>query len=381
MTAALAHAQGAPCPTAVLDGRTLPETEPELLAALAELRAGLTERGAGGVLKNAIVAPSRHPLFDLDYRFVQSLPQRVDSFDVRGSCGHSILAAVEAAARTGMIQPLVPGCRVRVNVLNNGDNVVCETEQTSEGGTRFTAHFLCSPPRPLTDLLLTGEAVTRVPFEGRDVTVSLVSMGNPYILVPAHALGAATEQELFTAGEDLFDTMRRLRRAVCEVRGWDPSGAFPKIAALLPGASGGLAVRAVSVPSWHPTVALTGAICLGAAAGIEGTVAHQLALRSGHRHGLLRLRTPGGVVQVAASRAAPPQAAYAGAVAGTNGTNGAARTAAADGTAPGPAALAWVSVGGKRVDYRGRLAWARAQAPSGTVTEPPEEHACLPLTV
>lgn len=156
MNVSLVKAAGAPCPTAVLDGRDLPESDPQLLSALADLRADLTRQGSADVLKNAIVRPSRHPLFDLDYRFVQSLPQSHDSFDLRGSCGHSILAAVEAAARTGMIQPLVPGCRVRVNVLNNGDNVVCETEETFGGGTRFTAHFLCSPPLELPELLMTG---------------------------------------------------------------------------------------------------------------------------------------------------------------------------------------------------------------------------------
>ncbi|MEV7298157.1 PrpF domain-containing protein [Streptomyces clavifer] len=329
MSVSLARAHGAPCPTVVLDGRTFPESEPELLRALADLRADLSVQGAGDVLKNAIVRPSRHPLFDLDYRFVQSLPQSNDSFDLRGSCGHSILAAVEAAARTGMIQPLVPGCRVRVNVLNNGDNVVCETEETSDGGTRFTAHFLCSPPLRLPELLMTGEPVTHVPFEGRTVPVSLVSMGNPYAFVDASHLGVSGPDALFADDPRLFTAMTRLRVAVCESQGWDTFGAFPKIAALLPQEGGGLFVRAVSVPSWHPTVALTGAICLGAAAGIEGTVPWSLADRAAQEpDALLPVRTPGGCVRVAARS--------------TLGDDGERR-------------LAWVSVAEKQVEYRGLL--------------------------
>lgn len=365
-SAGFAKAHGAPCPTVVLDGRALPASDPQLLGVLAALRTEMTARGAGHILKNAIISPSRHPLFDLDYRFVQSLPGAMDSFDLRGSCGHSILAAVEAAARTGMIQPLVPGCRVRVNVLNNGDNVVCETEETSDGGTRFTAHFLCSPPKPLPELLSVGEPVSHIAFDGRTVPVSLVSMGNPYIFVPAAELGAGNTDELFADDPALFERMLRLRLAVCETYGWDSAGAFPKIAALLPDGPEALAVRAVSVPSWHPTVALTGAVCLGSAAEIEGTVPWQLASGADRPEGLLCLRTTRGPLRVAAS---------------TTGSGGDQR-------------LSWVSVAEKQVDYQGRLP-APEPAPPGTVTEtspaprsgppttssPPEETPWLSLTV
>lgn len=328
MTVSLARAHGTPCPTAVLDARTLPDSEPELLARLTELRSALADHGAADVLKNALVQPSRHPLFDLDYRFVQSMPDRLDSFDLRGSCGHSILAAVEAAARTGMIQPLVAGCRVRVNVLNNGDNVVCEAEETSDGGTRFTAHFLCSPPRPVDELLITGEPVTGIRFEGRTVPVSLVSMGNPYLFVHAVELGVRTVEELFADDPLLFDRMTRLRRAVCEAQGWDGTGAFPKVAALLPDGPGALAVRAISVPSWHPTVALTGATCLAAGAAVEGTIPHLLSGAADQpENGMLALRTPGATVRASARTTGGPH----------------------------DRRLAWISVAEKQVDYRGHF--------------------------
>ncbi|MFJ6937710.1 PrpF domain-containing protein [Streptomyces sp. NPDC101132] len=359
MSGYFANAHGAPCPTLVLDGQGLPEETDELLDSLTAIRADLSADGAGDVLKNAIVRPSAHPLFDLDYRFVQSLPQSHASFDLRGSCGHSILAAVEAAARSGMIPPLVPGARVRVNVLNNGDNVVCEVEETSDGGTSFTAHFLCTPTKPYAELLMTGEPVTEVRVDRMVVPVSLVSMGNPYVFVPARHLGVETKEQLFAADGKLFDQFARIRLAVCEQQGWDPSGAFPKIAAVLPQEGGALAVRAVSVPSWHPTLALTGAICLGTAVGIEGTIPWSLAWNSGYREGLVTLVTPGGELQVSASSVR---------------------------TDTGPR-LAWVSVAGKRVDYQGwaGLPAARfpyAAAPSlSTSPSSSQERACLPLPV
>ncbi|MFJ9342465.1 PrpF domain-containing protein [Streptomyces sp. NPDC101733] len=351
MSGYFANAHGAPCPTLVLDGGGLPEDTDRLLETLTAIRGDLSADGVGHVLKNAIVRPSAHPLFDLDYRFVQSLPQSTSSFDLRGSCGHSILAAVEAAARSGMIPPLVGGARVRVNVLNNGDNVVCEVEEVSEGGTRFTAHFLCTPTKPFHELLITGDTVTEVSVDRTVIPVSLVSMGNPYVFVPAGHLGVATREELFSAGDRLFEQFARIRLAVCEQQGWDASGAFPKIAAVLSEPGGALAVRAVSVPSWHPTLALTGAICLGTAVGIEGSVPWQLARDGGHRGGPVRLVTPGGELQVSASSVV---------------------------TDTGPR-LAWVSVAGKQVDYQG---WAGLPADHFSYPSPSaEERACLSLSV
>ncbi|MGY5053835.1 PrpF domain-containing protein [Streptomyces sp. 900105755] len=304
----LVRAEGAPCPTLVVDAGQLPQDDEELLEGLARVRDGLDTVTRQAVLKNAVIRPSSHPLFDLDYYFVQSLPGGRHRFDTRGSCGHSILAAVEAAARDGMIPPLEPGRRIRVNVLNNGDHVVCEVDETGPGRTRFTAHFLCTPSRPVGDLLITGEPVTSVPVDGRAVPVSLVDMGNPYVFVGAGDLGVRDARELFAAGDELFGLLGKVRLAVCEHMGWVSSGAFPKIAALLPGPDGELAVRAVSVPSWHPTLALTGAICLGTAVGIEGTLPWSLARAAGHESGLVRLRTPGGPLRVRARITGPADA-------------------------------------------------------------------------
>jgi 2-methylaconitate cis-trans-isomerase PrpF len=329
----LGYAEGAPCPTLVFDATTLPEDEPALLARLAALRCGLPERGLGHVLKNAFIGPSRHPLFDLDYRFVQAFPDS-DRFDPSGSCGHSLLVAVDAAARSGMIQALEPGRRIRVNVLNNHDNVVCEVTGVHDKGADFTAHFLCSPPQPLTGHLVTGEPVTKVDVGGTTFDTTLVSMGNPYIFAQAADLGIRSPAELFDAGPELFDALLRLRLAVCAGLGWDPGGAFPKIAALAPLPSGAVAVRAISVPSWHPKLALTGATCLATALRIPGTVPHRLATATGPVGGGAEIETPGGRVRVHAH----------------TGFGDAADT------------LQWVSVAGKNVIHEAVLSLSTAHS-------------------
>ncbi|NBE49965.1 PrpF domain-containing protein [Streptomyces boluensis] len=277
----LVRATGSPCPTLVLDARRLPDDEPALLRSLAGIRRELLAANAGHVLKIALARPSTHPLFDLDYFFVQVLPGSPDGFELKGSCGHSILATAVAAERAGMISQLAPGARVRVRVLNTTDSVVCELEQTEHDEARFTATFVQLSAVPFEELLLTGEPVDALAVDGAAQEVSLVSSGNPYAFVDARTVGIGTSAELFSAGDALFERLQRVRGAAADRLGLPRTGAFPKIAALLPEADGALAARAVSVPRWHPTLALTGAVCLAAAAGIPDTVPWRLAREHG----------------------------------------------------------------------------------------------------
>lgn len=286
------YADGAPCPTLVLDARSLPRDEPALLAALAEARWQLNRAGQGHVLKIALIEPSAQPSFDLDYRFIQALPDSLDHFDVRGSCGHSMLGAAMVSPAFQMAPHLARGQWTRVNVLNNGDRVICEAEEVSDGIADFTVRFQYIPPKVMDSLLLAGQPRTALDIDG-GVTVSLVSTGNPYVFVDAATVGAPTVAGLFAAGPELLDRLVRIRKAAATFLGWPAEGAFPKVAAVLPDESGGIAVRAVSVPSWHPTLALTGSVCLAAASRIVGTIPW-LASRAAGADAAASVRTPGG---------------------------------------------------------------------------------------
>jgi 2-methylaconitate cis-trans-isomerase PrpF len=297
----IAYADGSPCPTLVLDARDLPREEGPLLAALTETRRFLEAGGAGHVLKIALVEPSRHPLFDLDYRFVQALPAGLDRFDLLGSCGHSILSSITSMSRTGLISRLGPGVRHRVNVLNNGDHLVCEVDEMNRGQVEFTVHFVRNPPTPVGRLLLDGRPRTTLTVDGRPVEVSLVSAGNPYVFVDAADAGVSTRDELFADDPALMARLLRIREAASAHLGWSPESVFPKVAVVMPDEPESVAARAISVPSWHPTLALTGAACLGAATGIEGTVPWLAARDAGCLDGRVGIRTPGGTSSITAA--------------------------------------------------------------------------------
>ncbi|WP_189077344.1 PrpF domain-containing protein [Mangrovihabitans endophyticus] len=303
----LAYPTGSPCPTLVLDARVLPAHDEALLEVLAQTRRFLAAAGGAHVLKIALVRPSEHPMFDLDYRFVQALPAGPDRFDLRGSCGHSILSAVIAAERMGMVARLVAGGRIRVCVLNSGEGVVCEMDRVGRSDAVCTVYFMPRDAPRLTDLLMTGAPRTDLSVDGRHHEVSLVSSGNPYAFVDARDLGAHTPEELWKADGELFARMSRLRAAATALLGWSPSGVFPKIAAVLPGGPSTVAVRAISVPSWHPTIALTGAVCLATTARIPGTIPHRIARAAGlaEAEPTLTIATPGGTTTASAVTSPP----------------------------------------------------------------------------
>ncbi|MFF8414769.1 PrpF domain-containing protein [Streptomyces omiyaensis] len=324
----LAYAAGSPCPTFVLDAGRLPRDDEALLGHLAEARRYLVSAGGAHVLKIALVEPSAHPMFDLDYRFVQALPGAPDRFDLRGSCGHSILSAVVAAARSGMLPRLVPGARIRVQVLNNGDSVVCEVDRVERDGAAFTVTFVQSAPVPFGELLPAGAPRTPLSAGADRTEVSLVASANAYAFVDARELGVPDRAALFGAGDELLGRLEALRAAAAGRLGWPADGAFPKIAAVLPAEDGGIAARAVTVPGWHPSIALTGVVCLGTAVRIPGTVPWRIARENGTGTGPLEIVTTGGRTAVTAVTAAP-------------------------GAADGEGALLWATVARKSVTFQG----------------------------
>ncbi|MDH6223965.1 PrpF domain-containing protein [Streptomyces sp. MJP52] len=251
----IVQAEGAPGPTLVLHRDRLPAGALASRAELAVVRGWLERTGRGHIRKLALIGSSADPSYDLDYRFVQCLPQ---GFDFRAGCGHSLLAAVAGTGRPGA---------VRVRAVTTNDAVVCVPEPRGTHTVRLerTAGFA--------DLLPTGRPAERL----CGLSVSIVRYGNPYVFVDARDLGLHSERALFGAGPAVLGQLTAVRAAAARLLGMPPWGALPKVAAVGSYAPGRLSARAVTVSGWHPALALTGSICMAAGTVVPGTVPSHLA--------------------------------------------------------------------------------------------------------
>ncbi|MET9372707.1 PrpF domain-containing protein [Streptomyces sp. NPDC002992] len=308
MIATVVRAEDAPGPTLVVETGQLPGSALASRGELGALREALAGTPYARLNKIALYGPSARSGPDLDYRFVQALPD--GGFDFRTGCGHSLLACVVASGRQGP---------VTVRAVTTGDVLHCTPEPPESPGPpgppglpgppespgppgppepsespgppeppepwgSYTLRFLRPPDAPGT--LPTGRPVDVLD----EVPVSLVRYGNPYVFVDAAHLGIRTAEGLFRAGDDTLRRLLALRAHAARVLGYAPHSALPKIAAFTAG-PGGTAVRALTVGGWHPRLALTGAAALSAAAALPGTVVPPL---DGPVH------TPGGTVAVSA---------------------------------------------------------------------------------
>ncbi|MEV5968384.1 PrpF domain-containing protein [Streptomyces sp. NPDC051921] len=250
--ATVVRAEDAPGPTLVVRLDRLPPGALASAGELAYLRRVLARTPYRDLNKIALYGPSRRPgAADLDYRFVQALPD--GRFDFRTGCGHSLLACVVAEGRAGP---------VAVRALTTGDTVLCRPR-----GGAYDLDFLRAPTAP-------GTLPTGRPVDVLDgVPVSLVRYGNPYVLVdtrhlPAH--GASGAHGVHDA-PGLEARLLRLRAHAAVLLGHPPHSPLPKIAAFAP-TPDGLFVRALTVGGWHPRLALTGAAAFAVAGAIDGTV-------------------------------------------------------------------------------------------------------------
>ncbi|MGW0464567.1 PrpF domain-containing protein [Streptomyces sp. NPDC003027] len=264
VAATVVRAEDAPGPTLVVELDRLPRGALASRGELVALRRALAGTPYARLSKIALYGPSARPGRDLDYRFVQTLPD--GGFDFRAGCGHSLLACVVAAARPG---PLT------VHAVTTGDDVQCRPEgrpgarPESRADVRnpppYTLRFLRPPDAPGT--FPTGRLVDVL----GGLPVSLVRYGNPYVFVDAAHLGVHTAGALFRAGDGTLRRLLALRAHAARRLGHPPHSALPKIALFTAG-GGRIAVRALTVGGWHPRLALTGAAALAAAAYAEGTV-------------------------------------------------------------------------------------------------------------
>lgn len=285
--------------------------------------------GSSSLSKAVIIGPPSHPEADIDYTFAQVAVDR-PVVDWGANCGNLSSAVGPFAVDEGLVSVADGEALVRIHQVNTkkiiharfpvsqGRAVTCgdfTIDGVSGSGARIALEFLSPGGTVTPGLLPSGKVIETIELDGRAFEVSVVDATNPVVFVAAGQLGIdiSASPDVIEADRDLMALLDRLRRlaAVRIGLGISPDSvglANPKIAVIgSPGAfttldgrrlgpaEHDIAVRMLSMERVHRAVTLTGAMCLAAACGIRGSLAHRLAgtpaaadtIRVGHPSGVV----------------------------------------------------------------------------------------------
>ena len=242
--------------------------------------------------KVVIVGRSSRPGIDLEYLFAQVAVGK-GAVDTAPNCGNMLAGVGPFAIARGLVAARDPVTTMRIYNRNTG-KIIESIVQTPGGavtydgaarvdgvpgtGAPIVLNFLDAAGAKTGKLLPTGKPMDVI--DG--IEVSCVDLASPLVFVRAADLGKTgheSKREL-DADPDLVARIEPLRRKAALAMGMgDVAGkVLPKFAIVAPPARDGTLAARYFVPwNCHSAFAVTGALCLGAAARIPGTVAHAVA--------------------------------------------------------------------------------------------------------
>ncbi|KAF7719490.1 PrpF protein [Penicillium ucsense] len=272
--------------------------------------------GVGGATsttsKVAIVAKSKRSHIDVDYTFVQVAPDQ-PKLDMTGNCGNIASGVGPFSLDEGLVKARPGQSEINIRIFNtNTEQVIVETVQVApDGSSREDGEYelagvpgTASPiklafvkpqgsmtgtmfPCGLKQRLLRVDSPTWGIFS---VRVSLVDAANPFVLVDASSLPVpkqTLQQDVHESG--LLAMVEDIRRegavqfglatdvlAASMIRG-TPKIAFLSAPSAEDANDADIEVLSFSMGKAHPSLQLTGAVCIAAAMAIPDTVAWDLA--------------------------------------------------------------------------------------------------------
>lgn len=274
--------------------------------------------GLGGAVsttsKVAIISKEEKADWDVNYTFAQvAVDKPVVSYS--GNCGNISSAVGIYAIENHLVETSSPETMVRVYNTNT-KKVINEYIPTPDGKLTYEGDFAISgvPGKGLKielqfvepsgafsgKLLPTGHTKdTLVLKDGQEAVVSIVDAANPLVYVRAEDLGLeGTETpEMIDSDPDLLARLEEIRGRAAQLMGLidkleDSAVLTPGVPKLtivsapktyvtteketIDGADFDIAVRMMSMQKAHKSIALTGALCTGAASKIKGTIPYEI---------------------------------------------------------------------------------------------------------
>ena len=262
--------------------------------------------------KTAIVSPSREPGADVDYLFAQ-VKVKEAVVDTKPNCGNMLAAVGPFAIEAGLVAAQDPETVVRIFNVNTRTTIEAIVQTPGglvryDGDTRIDGVPEPAAPIKLTFLDAVGAMTGRLLPTGNivdtidGVRVSCVDMAMPIVVMSAHDFGktgAETPEEL-EADRDMFARIAAIRLQAGRMMGLgDVSrSVIPKpVLVSEPRAGGSITSRYFTPLTCHRSHAATGALAVGVAAMLPGSVAHRFAAppRSG---GIVCVEHPAGRIEM-----------------------------------------------------------------------------------
>lgn len=284
--------------------------------------------------KLMVVRPSERPGIAVDYTFGQVAVDR-PVVDWGGNCGNLTSAIGAFALLEGMAETVEPATELTLYNTNTATTIE-QTIPIKDGrpavygdyaidgvagtGARIDSTFLTPAGGVFGSLFPTGNIIDEITVDGSTIEISLVDATNPCVYVRAADLDLQGKElpDNLTTKPGLLNRIEAIRGAVCEKIGLVEraedaaieSPTVPFVAVVSPPqdyeCSNGEAINAdeiditariVTTQTPHHAYAMTGAMCLAAAARLPETIPNE-AVRSASDDEPVRIGHPKGRITV-----------------------------------------------------------------------------------
>ena len=298
--------------------------------------------------KVAIIGVSDREDADVDYTFGQ-VSFAAPVIDWKGNCGNISSGAALFAVDMNMVKVEEPFTTVRIYNTNT-DKLIIAKVPVKDGKTRSTGDYVISgvpgsgakitlhfqePAGSVTKKLLPTGHATDIIDIGEDgaFEVSIIDAANPVVFLKAEELGLKGT-ELPTQVENMSEKLaiiEKIRSVAAEMVGivddrreaTKKFPAIPKIGFMSPAADYvnpdgvlirkeqmDLTARLCSMQKMHRAYMVTGGVCTGAAAKVEGSVVWQMLSEEARRKSTLNIGHPYGIMDVDVTLGHPASEGY-----------------------------------------------------------------------
>lgn len=269
--------------------------------------------GVAVTTKVAMLSPSDHEWAEVDYFFAQVAVDK-ELVDFSPSCGNILSGVGPAAIELGLVAAQEGETRVRIRAVNTGGltEAVVQTPGGAveyEGSARIDGVPGTAAPVVLNFMEVIGSKTGKLLPTGNStdvidgIQVTCIDVAVPMVIARASAFGLTgyeSKAEL-DGNRTFYERMEPIRREAGARMGLgDVSDkVVPKFAVIAPPRAGGTATARYFMP-WdcHPSMAVTGSICIGSCLMASGTIAEGVSVPASQNPAPVQIEHPSGAIDV-----------------------------------------------------------------------------------